>query len=193
MEPIDELIPLTPEDSKILEADKTDSNLGCAVFPLLIFPVAVGGAWYFRGVSLWLSLILSVIALVCLVISTLIFRFGETDNKDVLLDIAEGKKRRIVAPIESKEVVEIVPKTTNYSYGHVPSATTKLIREYNKSNAPLDLKYSITVKEFNFPISEEENLTRYRKGSLVEFHVSPHSKTMLSPVGEIDQQDNFEE
>lgn len=188
MEEIDELIPLTPDDLKILEADKTDSNLGCAVFPLLIFPFAVGGAWYFRGDSLWISLVLIVIALVCLIISTLIFLFGETDNKDVLLDIAEGKKRRIVAPVESKEIVEIVPKTSKFSYGHVPSATTKLSRDIEKSYAPLDLKYSITVKDFNFPISEEEYLTRYRKGGLVEFHVSPHSKTMLSAVVEIEQQ-----
>ena len=187
MEPIDELIPLTSEDLKKLEADKTSSNLGCAIFPLLIFPVAIGGVWYFYGVSFWLSLVPGGIALLCLIVSALVFWLGPSENKDVLLDISEGKKRRIVAPVESKEIVEVVPKTSNYSYGHVPSATTKLIKEIKKSSAPLDLKYSITVKEFNFPLSEEDYLTRFRKGSLVEFHVSPHSKTILSSVVEIDQ------
>jgi len=41
---------------------------------------------------------------------------------------------------------------------------------------------------FNFPLTEEDYLTRFRKGSFVKFHVSPHSKTILSPIIEINEQ-----
>lgn len=186
MEPIDELIPLTTEDLKILEANKTRSNLGYGIFALFIFLLAAGGVWYLCNVSFWLTFISGGVSFLFLIISALIFWLGPSENMDVLLDICEGKKRRIVAPIETKEVIEIVPKTPNYRNGHVPSPTSKLIKEIKNSSAPLNLEYWVTIKGFKFPLSEKEYLTRFRKGSLVEFHVTPHSKTILLWMVEID-------
>lgn len=177
MEITDELIPLNSEDLKILEARKYSSNLGCTGFASVVFFISAGCAWHFYGTSSWLFYTSTVCSILFLLVTILIIRLGPSEDKKVLLDIENGKKRRIVAPVESKDIIEIEAAKPRH-YHH--SQLSRTMRQVHKSSAPINLKYSMTVKGFNFSLTEEDYLSRFRKGTLVEFHVSPNSEIILS-------------
>lgn len=181
METIDELIPLTAEDLKKLEAYKKDySSLGCAIFMLFLVVILAAGAWLFYGSYNGLTYIFIAVGLLILALSLLIIKFVPNDNKKVLQDIAEGKKRRIVAPVESKDLVE--GRRSSRRFGGSP--VTGIAMQLARDSVPLNLKYSMTIKGIKFPLSENDYLSRFRKGTFVKFEIAPNSQTILSPPTE---------
>ncbi len=69
----------------------------------------------------------------------------KTENAKVTLDLNEGNKRRIVAPIEEKEIIDVTRRP------HPLNIKKQII----KSNQETKLKYYMTVKEFSFPLTED--------------------------------------
>jgi energy-coupling factor transporter transmembrane protein EcfT len=183
MEAIDELVPLTAEDLKILEAKKTSNYYGCGVVMIIVFVVmAFLALFYFSSSYLWLF-ILAGVSVLFLIAGLLAFWMGPIEDEKVVLDIQEGKKRRIVAPIESKDIVEAPPKRSAFPRSQSTGAI--FARQIAKSYAPLDLKYSMKVQGFKFALSEGQYLSGFRKGDFVEFFVAPHSKIILSSAEEV--------
>ncbi len=177
METIDELVPLTAEDLKILEAKKTTNYFGCGVVMIIFFVVTALLAYFFFSRSYLLLIVSAIVSVLFLIAGVMLIRAGSVDDEKVVLDIQEGKKRRIVAPIESKEIIETGPKRTGGS----------LSRQIRNSNAPLTFKYSMMVQGFNFPLSEDQYLSGFRKGDFVEFFVAPHSQIILSSAQEVQE------
>jgi hypothetical protein len=113
MQTIDELIPLTPDEIKMLEMKRFSSNTGCGIFAAVLFLAATVLAFgLFRGHEyVWMS-VAAVVSLLFLAMTIYLFWTKQTEDKSVTLDLAEGKKRRIVAPIEGKEIIFVSPNGT---------------------------------------------------------------------------------
>lgn len=161
MNTFDELVPLSAEDIKLLERKKT--TVGCLIILLAVALMII------IAIMLFFPNIVGVIAsvLVLLIAVGLIFVARSSDNQ-IKLDLSEGKKRVIIAPIEKKDSQMIERKKH-------PRST---FSDYEYS-----YKYWIKVKGQTFYISEEQFLTSFRKGSFIEAHIAPHSKTiLLEPV-----------
>jgi hypothetical protein len=180
METIEELVPLTAEDIKKLEIQKTKGGYGCLWFSLVVFLLAAAVAYYNYGFGFWWFLAFAIIAGLFLILTVGLFLLGPGEDRNVLLDIKEGKKLRIVAPIESKEIIEIKSR-------RIPglSSEGRLLQAAADSYEPLNLEYSIKVGNYTFKITEEQYLTSFRKGDFIEFFATPHSKTILSPLVEL--------
>lgn len=175
MEIIDELVPLTADDIKQLEADRYSSTAGCSIPFFIIFAVSGFFAFQYFGVSyLWLFLLI-IVSLLFLIVGLWLFFSGPTENKDVALDIKEGNKRRIVAPIEKKEIVEVKPRRSSSSVNS----------QMGRSVAELKFNYFMQVKDWKFDLTEEQYLSGAKKGDFVEFYVAPHSGKILSPPIEV--------
>ena len=180
MEAIDELVPLTAEDLKILEAAKISSSYGCGIFAIIVFVLlALLGLYNFSSSYLWFFVFVGV-SILFLIVGFL--AFVKVDDKNVVLDIQEGKKRRIVAPIESKDITEAQTRSDR-RYNRRPT----LANQFGKSLAPLNFNYSMTVQGFKFAISENQYLGGAKKGDFVEFFVAPNSKIILSSPVEVQE------
>ena len=178
MEAIDELIPLLEDDVKILQAKKNSNFYGCGVFMIIIsFGLLLLGYFNFGGSYLWLSIIV-IVSVLFLIASLLAFWMGPIEDKKVALDIKEGKKRRIIAPIESKDIQAVQTKRRRTGLSVETRVALQAIDSYSGPN----LKYSMTVHGFNFALSEEQYLSSFRKGDFVEFYVAPNSNIILSPA-----------
>ncbi len=118
---------------------------------------------------------LSIICLLLLLTGIGFLRQEKTENKKVTLDLNEGNKRIIIAPIEEKEVIDVTRRP------HPLNIKKQII----KADQETKLKYYMTVKEFSFPLTENQYLASARKGDFVEFSVAPHSKIILSQPNEI--------
>ncbi len=175
MEAIDELVPLTAEDLKILEAKKTTNYFGCGVIMIIFFVVTALLAYVFFISSYLLLFVSAVVSVLFLLAGVMLIRAGPDDDKKVVLDIQDGKKRRIVAPIESKDIIEVGQKRTGGT----------LSGQIANSYAPLNLKYSMMVQGFKFELSEDQYLSGFRKGDFVEFFVAPNSQIILSVPQEV--------
>ncbi len=183
MEAIDELVPLTAEDLKILEAAKISSPYGCGIFAIIVFVLlALLGVYNFKSSYLWFFVFVGVSVLFLIVG---LVAFVQVEDKNVVLDLQEGKKRRIVAPIESKGITEVQTRSSGRRL--IRSNTTSLGRQFGKSLAPLNFNYSMTVQGFRFAISENQYLGGAKKGDFVEFFVAPNSKIILSSPVEVQE------
>ena len=177
MDTIEELTPLTAGDIKKLEIKKTEGGHGCLGFSLFVFFLAGFAAYYFYGFEpLWFY-IFGAIAVLFLLFLALTLWAGPTEDKNVVLDLKEGNKLRIVAPIESKDIKESQSRGVKVLG---LSSEARVMRAASDSYKPLDLKYSMKVRDFTFELTEEQYLTSFRKGEFVEFFAAPHSKTILS-------------
>src|SRR6476661_3084797 len=165
MEIIEESVPLTAVDLKTLEIQKTKGGYGCLGFSLVVFFLAAAGTYFTYSEASWLFYILAVISALFLLFTALSFWMGPLEDKNVLLDIKEGNKLRIIAPIESKEIKEIQSRRVV-----VPglSSEARVLRAAADSYKPLNLKYSMKARNFTFELTEEEYLTSFRKGEFVE-------------------------
>ena len=170
MDVLDELVPLTEKDIGFLKEKQFTGTWGCAVVCFVVAAILGLIAYQFFRES-YLALIPS--GIVCFLILWTGIGFlkqKRTENPKVTLDLKEGKKRRIVAPIEEKEVIDVT------RYPHPLNIKKQII----KADQELKFKYYMTVRGFRFSLTEEAYLTGARKGDLVEFHVAPHSGIILS-------------
>ena len=177
MEAIDELVPLTADDLKMLEAKKTTNYFGCGVILIIFFLVTVLLAYVFFIRSYLFLSVSAVVSIIFLFAGVMLMRAGSVDDKKVVLDIQEGKKRRIVAPIESKDIIEVGQKGSVFP--------RRLSRQIADSYAPVNLKYSMMVQGLKFPLSETQYLSGFRKGDFVEFFIAPNSQIILSVPEEV--------
>jgi hypothetical protein len=173
MEIIDELRPFTDKDIKYLESVKTSSERGCAIvfFGLAAIVVVAAYALLIQSYLIW-----TVVGLICLVLVLAgLLLLVKTDDRKIVQDLKEGNKRRIVAPIEDKQAVEVPQRRRSYG------TTGQLIR----STVGPELRYFMTVKGIRIDLSEEAYLTGPGKGDFVEFYIAPHSKKILSAPIEV--------
>lgn len=178
METIDELVPIEEQDLNILQAKKNSNFYGCGVFMIIIsFGLLLLGYFNLGGSYLWLSIIV-IISVLFLIASLLAFWMGPIEDKKVALDIKDGKKRRIIAPIESKDIQEV---QTNKRRSGLSVETKVALQAIDSYSGP-NLKYSMTVHGFTFDLSEQQYLSSFRKGDFVEFYVAPNSNIILSPA-----------
>jgi len=175
MNVIDELVPLTEKDIELLKSQQFTSTWGCAVVCFILVAVLCLIAYQFFWNSYLIVVSMSIICLLLLLTGIGFLKQKKTENAKVTLDLNEGNKRRVVAPIDEKEVIDVTRRP------HPLNIKKQII----KSNQETKLKYYMTVKEFSFPLTEDQYLAGARKGDFVKFFVAPHSKIILSQPVEI--------
>jgi hypothetical protein len=171
MEIVDELVPLEKKDVEYLQAKKQRSEFGCGVVCFVLAGLCSVAAYSYFGSSYLLLIIPGILALVFLLIGLMML--VKTDDRNIVRDLQEGRKRRIVAPIEQKDIID---KTR--------TAIT-MRRQVVQSTRGPRLKYFMTAGGFRFNLTEEEYLTGAGKGDFVEFYVAPHSNLILSKPIEV--------
>ena len=169
MQDIDELVPLTEKDIEVLKARQYTGTWGCAVICFIVAVVLCLAAYQFFWNSYMALVPMAIISLLIVWTGIGFLKMKRTENTKVTRDLDEGVKRRIVAPIEEKEVIDVT------RYPHPLNIKKQII----KADQELKFKYFMTVRGFKFPLTEEDYLTGARKGELVEFHVAPHSEIIL--------------
>lgn len=170
MQEIDELVPLEAPDIEYLESKRVESNRGCAVQLLVGFGVIGLICAYTLLISYILFGILAIVALLLLFAGLFLLLGGPNENRKVVLDLKEGNKRRIVAPITTKEIIDVPTR----------SAAIGMKAQFVKAGKELHFKYYMTVKDWRFNLTEEDYLTGPGKGDFVEFFIAPHSDLFLS-------------
>jgi hypothetical protein len=170
MEIIDEVVPLTEKDIEILKKHQFSSTIGCAVICFIAVAILGFIAYQFFWGSYLLISIISTICLLLLLTGIGFLRAKKTENEQVTIDLKEGLKRRIVAPIEEKEIIDITRRP------HPLNIKKQII----KSDQDVILKYFMYIQGFKFPISENQYLAGERKGDFMEFSVAPNSKIVIS-------------
>ena len=169
MNATDELVPLTEKEIEILKARQYTGTWGCAVICFIVAVVVCLIAYQFFWNSYLALVPLAIISLLIVWTGIGFLKQKRTENPKVTRDLEDGMKRRIVAPIEEKEIVDVT------RYPHPLNIKKQII----KADQELKFKYFMTVKGFRFPLTEEEYLTGAQKGDLVEFHVAPNSEIIL--------------
>lgn len=176
METIDELVPLTEADIKKLQSASSVSTKGCGIFFLVVFLITGILTLWLATQSFLLALIVGVISLLSLLVGLFGYFSGPSEKeKNAVLDLQEGKKRRIVAPIEMKDLTDVTNNKIAFS----------MQQQIRNSYKELEFKYFMMVKGYKFDLSEEQYLAGARKGDFVEFYVAPHSGVILSEPVEV--------
>lgn len=170
MDVIDELVPLSEKDIELLKKRQYTGTWGCAVVCFVVAAVLGLLAFQFFAESYLVLVPLAIISLLIILTGIGFLKQKRTENPKVTLDLNEGQKRRIVAPIEEKEVIDVTRR---------PNALN-IKKQIIKADQELEFKYFMTAGGFQFPLTEEAYLTGARKGDLVEFHVAPHSEIILT-------------
>lgn len=166
MEEIDELVPLSADDLKFLYAKRYVSRSGSAKWLFLLAAFSAYSVFAFYGGMLFVQTVVGILSIGFVVLGIRIIR-SPRENKEITLDIKEGYKRRIVAPIESKEAIDVSP-------------TVKGVDGVYRKGVALEFAYTMTVKQMIFSIKEKFYLAGPRKGEFVEIFFAPHSNTVLS-------------
>lgn len=170
METIDEIIPLTESDVAILKSRQFTGTWGCSLICFAgVLILAFIGYLYFLDSYLILA-ILAVCSALLLLLGISFLKAKKFENHAVTQDLAEGKKRRIVAPIDEKDIVDVTRRP------HPLNIKKQII----KADQELKLEYYMMVHGFKFLITENQYLSGARKGDFMEFSVAPNSKIILS-------------
>lgn len=175
MNGIDEMVPLTEKDIELLKSKQFTGTWGCAVVCFVLIAVLSLVAYQFFLQSYLALVPTGVVCLLLLLTGIGFLKQKKTENPKVTLDLNEGNKRRILAPIEEKEIIDVTRRP------HPLNIKKQLI----KSDQEIKLKYYMTIKGFKFPLTEKQYLTGARKGDFVEFFVAPHSNVILSQPVEL--------
>ena len=176
MEEIDELVPLDEADIKTLQTKITTSNIGCAVVAFVFFLITALLALWFLNIIFLGAVALGLISAFSLIVAIGLALPGSKEkNEQLALDIQEGKKRHIIAPIEMKDSVDVTDNKIAFS----------VAGQLRNSNKELKFKYYMKVKGYKFDLTEEEFLAGARKGDFVEFYGAPHSGVALSKPIEV--------
>lgn len=168
MDTIDQLVPLAEKDVTLLKSRQFIRLWEISVICFIAAPlVGFVGYQIFRDYYP----ILAVVGLICFIVlligGVLLKKY---ENEQVTRDLTEGLKRRIVAPVEEKETVDVTRRP------HPLNIKKQII----KADQGVDLKYYMKIYGFRIPLSEDEYLSGARRGETVEFFVAPHSEIILS-------------
>lgn len=171
MEEIDELVPIDEADIKTLQSKITTSSFGCAAAAFVFFLITALAALFFLSITFLGTIVLGIISVCSLFLAIGSALPGSKEkNEQIALDIREGKKRRIVAPIEIKDSSDVTSNKVAFT----------VAGQLSNANKELKFKYYMMVKGYKFDLTEKEFLAGARKGDFVEFYGAPHSGVALS-------------
>lgn len=171
MKEIDELVLMSADDFKLLYAERYAPRKGWIKLVFVLAAFLVYTIFFVYGRMPFMQIVVSLLALGLVYLGIRLIR-SPRENKDIALDIKEGYKRRIVAPIESKESFDVSPDVYD-------------VNDMSQKGVALEFAYNMTVKEMKFSIKENFYLAGPKKGEFVEIFIAPHSNMVLSAPTEI--------
>jgi hypothetical protein len=163
----DTLAPLSPEDVAKIEGARSDVGCGRSCLASILLAAAGLLVWWEPKVLL---LAAPVAGLLLLWIALSIY-FA---RRKFRLDLQDGKKRVIVAPVLAKDVDVRASNVTVQNVG------LKAERQH-RENLRTPTRYLLQIQGARYYV-DQETWTRAKVGDLAEVHLAPRSEILLGPI-----------